>query len=55
VHDWDRVEPVVGTMANFQGSALIVPNNPEAPVRISARDRSDHSYSLLGCRRHPAA
>jgi hypothetical protein len=48
VHDWDRVEPVVGTMANFAGPALIEPNNPEAPVRVSARDRSDHSYTLLG-------
>lgn len=55
VHDWDRVDPVAGTMANFAGPALIVPNNPEAPVRISARDQSDHSYSLLGCSRRSTA
>lgn len=47
VHDWDRVEPVIGTMANFAGPALIEPHNPEAPIRASARDRSDHSYTLL--------
>ena len=35
-------------MANFAGPALIEPHNPEAPIRASARDRSDHSYSLLG-------
>ncbi|AMN47550.1 hypothetical protein ACG33_10655 [Steroidobacter denitrificans] len=47
VHDWDRVEPVGGTMSNIAGPALIVPNNPEATIRPSARDRSDYSYTLL--------
>jgi hypothetical protein len=47
VHDWDRVEPVVGTMANFAGPPLIEPHSPEAVIRVSSRDASDHSYALF--------
>jgi len=47
VHDWDRVDPVGGTMSDSSAVALIPPNNPEAPISSSARDRTDPSYRYL--------
>lgn len=46
LHDWDRVEKVGATMAT--GDGMLVPNNPEVRPKISARDRSDYSYSVIG-------
>jgi len=52
--DWDRVDPVDLTMADFRDSPLISPNNPEVPAKTGARDSSDLSYSILGSlRSHP--
>ena len=47
VHDWDRVDLVGSTMSDAKAVPLLVPNNSEAPVSMSARDRSDPSYRYL--------
>lgn len=44
VHDWDRVDPVTLTLGDPGAAPLIPPNNPDAPIAVSARDRSDPSY-----------
>lgn len=51
--DWDRVEKVERTMADFSDSPLIIPNNPEVPARIATRDPSDISYDYIGNLRSP--
>lgn len=48
VLDWNRVTPVAGTLADFAGRPLIVPNNPEVAGMVGARDRSDYSYKVVG-------
>ncbi len=48
VMDWNRVEPVELTMADFSDPPLVTPNNPEVPVPVPARDESDLSYKILG-------
>jgi len=48
VLDWDRVDPVEMTLANFSDTPLIPPNNPGSTPRTASRDRSDHSYTLIG-------
>ncbi len=47
MHDWDRVDPVDGTLGDAGAEPLIPPNNPEAPVSHTARDRTDQSYRYL--------
>ena len=46
LHDWDIVRKVEATMAT--GEPMLKPNNPEVEPKISARDRTDYSYSVLG-------
>lgn len=46
LHDWDRVEKVAVTMAS--GEPMLEPNNPEVEPKISARDRTDYSYRVIG-------
>lgn len=46
VHDWDRVEPVKGTMAD--GPATIAPGAASARIYPSTRDGNDPSYEFLG-------
>lgn len=45
VHDWDRVDPVVRTMAEADA---VRPNNPDARLYPAMRDRRDPSYAFLG-------
>jgi hypothetical protein len=45
VHDWDRVDRVTATMADF---SAVEPNNPDAPIYPATRDRNDPSYAFLG-------
>jgi len=45
--DWDRVETVERTLADFANTPLIDVNNPEVPATVCARNRSDFSYSLF--------
>jgi hypothetical protein len=47
VHDWDRVDPVALTLSDPSAVPLIPPNNPDAPISLSARDASDPSYRYL--------
>lgn len=47
VHDWDRVEPLSLSMANFPGPALVEPAAPDAPVYPAARSAIDPSYEAL--------
>lgn len=46
LHDWDRVEKVEATMAT--GEPMLEPNNPEVAPKISARDKTDYSYRVIG-------
>lgn len=46
VHDWDRVDPVVATMAD--GATPLEPAAPDAPVYPATRGRDDPSYAFLG-------
>ena len=48
VHDWDRVEPLDKTMANFPGPALVELRAPDAPLHVAARTQADPSYRALG-------
>lgn len=50
VHDWDRVEPLILSMANFPGPALVEPGAPDAPLHTAARSGADPSYEALGGR-----
>ncbi|MFS0736583.1 nuclear transport factor 2 family protein [Sphingomonas sp. 1P06PA] len=45
LHDWDRVDPVVATMAD--APATVPPSAAHVPPKTVARDRTDHSYSVL--------
>lgn len=49
--DWDRVQKVETTLANFMSPPLIMPNNPEVAPKRSSRDTSDYSYTVLGLKR----
>ncbi|MDP9084524.1 MAG: nuclear transport factor 2 family protein [Pseudomonadota bacterium] len=46
--DWERVQPVDRSLADFTAPPLIPPNNPEAPVLVPSRNRNDPSYQLIG-------
>lgn len=46
--DWDRVEPLKHTMAEFAEPPLIIPNNPDVPATVGTRDLSDCSYAVIG-------
>ena len=46
LHDWDVVRKVEATMAS--GEAMLTPNNPEVPPKVSARDKTDYSYGTIG-------
>jgi hypothetical protein len=46
LHDWDVVQKVETTMAT--GEPMLEPNNPEVEPKISARDKTDYSYGVLG-------
>lgn len=48
VHDWDRVEPLGMTMADFPGPPLVDPVALDAPVYAPARSQADPSYDALG-------
>jgi hypothetical protein len=45
LHDWDRVDPVVATMAD--AAATVEHAAPQVAAKTVARDRSDYSYSVL--------
>lgn len=47
VLDWNRVEPVERTLADFAEPPLIRPARPGIPLTDGARDRSDPSYRVL--------
>ncbi len=47
LHDWDRIDPVVMTMASPDAPVSVVVNNPEVAPKPSTRDRNDYSYRLL--------
>jgi hypothetical protein len=47
LRDWGRVDEVTRTTDDFRDEPLIQPNNPETEPGVSARDRSDYSYSVL--------
>jgi len=46
LHDWDVVQKVEATMATSE--PMLEPNNPEVTPKVSARDRSDYSYRVIG-------
>jgi len=46
LHDWDVVQKVEATMATAE--PMLEPNNPEVRPMVSARDRSDYSYRIIG-------
>jgi hypothetical protein len=46
LHDWDVVTKVEATMATVE--PMLEPNNPEVMPKVSARDRSDYSYRVIG-------
>lgn len=48
VVDWNRVDPVRATLADFAATPLIDVNNPEVPATVPSRDGGDFSYSVLG-------
>jgi len=48
VHDWDSVQPVEMTMANFPGPPLVDVAAPDAPLYLAARSPADPSYQALG-------
>lgn len=48
VHDWDRVEPLQGTMADFAGDPLLEPTALDAPLYPATRTKADPSYAALG-------
>jgi len=50
VHDWDRVEPVGQTMADFPDPPLVDLGALDAPLYPASRDARDPSY--LGLRDH---
>lgn len=52
LHDWDRIDPVVATMADPHAPVAVVPNNPEVPPKTVARDRRDYSYAVLAPHLH---
>ena len=45
LHDWDRVDPVIATMAD--AAATVAPDAAHVVPKTVARDRSDYSYSVL--------
>jgi hypothetical protein len=45
LHDWDVVQKVEATMATVE--PMLVPNNPEVAPKVSSRDRTDYSYSVI--------
>jgi hypothetical protein len=47
LHDFDRVDPVVATMADASAAVSVVPNNPNATPKHVSRDRGDYSYKVL--------
>ena len=48
LHDWDRIDPVGARMGDAAAPIEVAANNPEVPPKTVARDRSDHSYAVLG-------
>lgn len=54
VVDWNRVEPVRSTLADFADAPLIDVRNPEVPATVPTRDPGDFSYRVLGAL-HPDA
>lgn len=48
VVDWNRVDPVRMTLADFAATPLIDVHNPEVPATVPRRDATDFSYSVLG-------
>lgn len=48
VVDWNRVDPVRITLADFAATPLIDVHNPEVPATVPRRDAADFSYSVLG-------
>lgn len=48
VVDWNRVDPVRVTLADFAATPLIDVHNPEVPATVPRRDAADFSYSVLG-------
>jgi len=46
LHDWDVVQKVEATMAN--AGPMLESNNPEVRPKVSARDKTDYSYRVIG-------
>ncbi|WP_428310506.1 nuclear transport factor 2 family protein [Hydrocarboniphaga sp.] len=47
VHDWDQVQLLEMTMANFPGPALVEPAALQAPLYPARRSQQDPSYQAL--------
>jgi len=46
LHDWDVVQKVGATMTT--AGPMLQPNNPEVAPKVSARDKTDYSYRVIG-------